>query len=86
MPILGFSVRLVPRVLLLMAPFLAVGAGTAWLLITDHDINYYLSVRPPAFWVAALVIAGLPFAMLALVVRKLIGWSLALPLILFGGV
>ena len=69
-----------------MAPFLAVGAGTAWLLITDHDINYYLSERPPAFWLAALVIAGLLLAMLALVVRKLIGWSLALPLILFGDV
>jgi len=85
-PILGYSVRLVARVLVLMAPFLAVGAGTAWLLITDHDINYYLSARPPAFWLAALVIAGLLSAMLALVVRKLIGWSLALPLILFGGI
>ncbi len=85
-PILSFSVRLVARVLLLMAPFLAIGAGTAWLLITDHDINYYLSEQPPSFWLAALVIAGLLLAMLVLVVRKLIGWSLALPLILFGGV
>jgi len=85
-PILAFSVRLVVRVLLLAAPFLVVGAAAAWLLLTGHDINYYLSERPPAFWIAGALIAAVLLAMLVLVLRKLIGWSLALALVLFAGV
>jgi glycerophosphoryl diester phosphodiesterase len=75
--VLSFCVRLVARVLLMTAPFLAVGGGAAWLLITDYDINYYLSVRPPSFWVAAVIISVLLAAMLVVVVRKVLGWSLA---------
>jgi glycerophosphoryl diester phosphodiesterase len=84
--ILVFSLRLVTRVLLLAAPFLALGAATAWLLITEHDINYYLSARPPPFWIAVAIIGCLLAAMLFLVLRKLVAWSLALPLMLFAGV
>jgi glycerophosphoryl diester phosphodiesterase len=56
---------------------------TAYLLISDHDINYYLSVQPPVFWAAAIVIGILLVAMSVRLVRRLVRWSLALPLVLF---
>ena len=84
--IFSFAVRLVVRILLLTLPFLAIAAGIAWLLLTDYDINYYLSEQPPVFWVAAGSIGLLLLAMLALLAYKLAGWSLALPLVLFAGI
>jgi glycerophosphoryl diester phosphodiesterase len=84
--IFSFALRLVVRVLLLTLPFLAIAGAIAWLLLTDYDINYYLNEQPPIFWVAAISIGLLLLAMLALLVHKLIGWSLALPLVLFAGV
>ncbi len=86
LPILSFSVRLVARVVLIVAPFLAIAVAIAWLMITQHDINYYLTVRPPAFWVTAFAAGTLAFAMLTILVSKLLSWSLALPLVLFGDI
>jgi glycerophosphoryl diester phosphodiesterase len=84
--ILAFSLRLVARVLLIVLPFLAIAAAAAWLLITEYDINYYLSQRPTEFWIAAVTIAGLALVLLVVLLRRLIGWSLSLPLVLFAGV
>jgi len=84
--IFSFALRLVVRVLLLTLPFLAIAGGIAWLLLTDYDINYYLNEQPPIFWVAAISIGLLLLTMLALLVYRLTGWSLALPLVLFAGI
>jgi len=84
--IYSFAVRLVVRVLLLTLPFLAAGGAIAWILLTEYDINYYLSERPTEFWIAAVVIGLLLLAMLTILVRKLLAWSMALPLLLFAGV
>ena len=54
----GFALRLVVRVFLLTAPFLAVAYGIAQLLITDYDINYYLDQKPVEFWWAVFLISG----------------------------
>ena len=81
--ILLLAAHLVARVLIILAPFLAAGAAVAWMLITDHDINYYLQARPPQFWTAAAIIGILLAVALALLVRKLLAWSLVLPLVLF---
>lgn len=81
-----FTVRLVARVLMLTLPFLAVAAGLGLFLVTDYDINYYLSEKPPEFWTAVVVIGMVLVAMVVLLVRKLLGWVLALPLVLFGDV
>jgi len=82
--ILSFAARLVVRVLITVLPFLAVAAAVAWLLITDHDINYYLAERPPAFWWAAAAIVLVLLVMLVLLVRRLLGWTLAFPLVVLG--
>ena len=79
--ILVFAAWLVVRVLVIVLPFLAVAAAVAWLLITDHDINYYLSERPLAFWWAAAAILLVLVVMLVVLVRRLVGWTLAFPLV-----
>lgn len=84
--ILLIALVLVGGVLLLAIPFLVLAAAIAWLLLTGHDINYYLAARPPAFWLAA---GGIGLVLLAMVWRllpRLIGWTLVLPLVLFGDV
>lgn len=84
--IFSFTIRLVTRVLIITLPFLAAGGAVAWFLITDYDINYYLTEKPPVFLLAATAIGLVLLAMFLVLVRKLLAWSLALPLILFSGV
>ncbi len=84
--IFSFTIHLIARLLIIILPFLAAGGAIAWFLITDYDINYYLSQKPPEFLIAALLIGLLLAAMLAVLIPKLLSWSLTLPLILFGGV
>jgi len=79
----SFSIRLIGRLLIIILPFLGAAGAIAWLMLTDYDINYYLSVKPPTFIAAAILIGLLVLVMLVILVRKLIGWSLSLPLILF---
>jgi len=83
--IFSFSVRLVIRVLLLTLPFLAAAGAVALALLTDYDINYYLTIRPAEFWIAVIIIVLLVVAMIGLLAWQLAKWSLALPLLLFGG-
>ncbi len=82
--ILGFAWRLVLRVLWIVLPFLAASAGTFMLLLTDYDINYYLSIKPFEFWIAGGIIAILLTGMSVLLLDKLLYWCMAMPLLLFG--
>ena len=84
--IFAFAVRLVVRVLLLTLPFLAASGAIALFLLTDYDINYYLSEQPVEFWIAAVMIGLLLLAMVLILVSKLFAWSMALPLVLFAGI
>jgi glycerophosphoryl diester phosphodiesterase len=81
--ILALTARIVVRVLAIAAPFLAAGGLVALWLLTDFDINYYLSERPPAFWTAAVLIGVIVAALAVVLVPRIIGWSLALPILLF---
>ncbi|RLC16436.1 MAG: glycerophosphodiester phosphodiesterase [Deltaproteobacteria bacterium] len=81
-----FALHLVMRVLLITLPFLAISGAVAWFLVTDYDINYYLAAKPPVFIVAATAIGFLLLFMIVLLIRKLLAWSFALPLVLFGKV
>jgi len=83
--IFKFSVLLVFRLLIIVLPFLAAGGLVAWLALTKYDINYYLANKPPIFFGAAALIGALLLIMAFVLVRKLLSWSLTLPLILFGG-
>jgi len=81
-----FSARLIIKLLIIMLPFLLLAGLVAFLLITEHDINYYLSQKPPEFMTVVGINAVILLAMAVLVVKKLVSWSLTLPLILFEGV
>jgi len=81
-----FAARLVARVLLITLPLLALGGVIALFLITEFDINYYLTEKPPEFLTAVVLIGIVLLAMLVLLIRKLLSWSLALPLVLFADV
>lgn len=92
-----FALARAPRVVALAAhmivrlvagglPF-AAGGGLAWLVfLRTHDINYYLSRKPPAFWAAAAVVGLLLAAAVVLFVRTVGRWAYALPLVLFQSV
>jgi len=81
-----FANRLILKLLLLMLPFLALAGLVAFLLITEHDINYYLSQKPPEFMKVVAINGVIILLMTVFVLRKLLSWSLALPLILFNDV
>jgi len=83
--IFSFSLRLVVRVLLLTLPFLATAGAAVLVLLTNYDINYYLTTRPPEFWITLVIITLLVIAMIGLLGWQLAKWSLALPLLLFAG-
>jgi glycerophosphoryl diester phosphodiesterase len=82
-PVIRVAGRLVVRVLLLALPFLVAAAAVAWWLLRDHDINYYLANRPPEFLAAAAAIGLIVAGLLALLIPRLVSWSLVLPLVLF---
>ena len=69
--------------ILVSAPFALLAFLTYRSLLSQHDINYYLSERPAAFWLAAcsglLIIVSLTLIEMVLLVRS----SLALPVLIF---
>jgi len=82
----AFAALLLLRVLALSLPFLLLAGWIYATRLTAFDINYYLSQRPPEF-VTAVLLIGAVLALMALVLlRKLSGWALALPLVLFSGI
>jgi len=84
--VLRVTLEIVIRVLALAAPFvLAIGA-TAWGLLREHDINFYLKEKPPEFWLAVALGGALLVAGTAFVLPRIASWLLATPLLLFEGV
>ena len=81
--ILNLAGRIVLRVLLLSIPFLALAGLAYFLMLTGHDINYYLALQPPAFkWAIGIVgLTGLAFAIA--LTRLAAGLILSLPILLF---
>jgi glycerophosphoryl diester phosphodiesterase len=76
------SVRQFLRYLLFALPCLAVAGGAYLFFLTESDINYYLQIKPPAFWYAAGIagVAALVFAFFA--VRIFISWIYSVPILL----
>jgi glycerophosphoryl diester phosphodiesterase len=53
------------------------------LLLSQHDIHFYLKERPPAFWLAAGIGTILLVAALGVGIWLCVRWALALPIVLF---
>lgn len=84
--IFAFSSRLVVRLVLLVLPFLAAAAVVAFALLSEYDINFYLTERPAEFYWAVILIAALLSMLLLILLKKLLDWSMSLPLVLFSDV
>lgn len=82
--LLWLTIGLTLRVLAYVLPVALIVAAIAWYLLTDFDINYYLSVQPPEFIVAAALTGALLLMLVWRLGRRLLRWSLVLPLNLFG--
>lgn len=83
--LLQLTTRAVLRLGLTALPFLVVGGGIYILMLTDRDINFYLTRRPPVFWLAATLIGSVLLAMLIQLVRHLLSWAVAMQLLLYEG-
>ena len=83
LPVLRLATNIVARLLVGLLPFAAAVGVVYWTLLRDHDINFYLSRRPPEFWtavsIAAVIVAVLAIILLWTIAR----WTMALPLVLF---
>ncbi|MBD3672070.1 MAG: glycerophosphodiester phosphodiesterase [Planctomycetaceae bacterium] len=75
--------RIIAQALWCVAPFLIVGGGLYLALLTNHDINYYLSEKPPRFWWAVVLIGIDLLAMLIVLLRQIVIWAFAIQLLLF---
>ena len=84
--VLQVTALIVARVLLIAAPFLLAAGLTYKLLLTRHDINFYLAQKPPEYLWAIGIAAALVMVLAVLLARRLIGWAFSLPLVIFGGV
>ncbi len=69
--------------ILTLVPFLAVLGLTYFFFLAQHDINFYLAERPPAYWLAVGIGGAVLLAASLAGVALAIQWSLALPILLF---
>ncbi|KAA5539335.1 glycerophosphodiester phosphodiesterase [Roseiconus nitratireducens] len=81
--LLRLAAWVVARIGLNALPFLAVGGAIFWMLLTEHDINFYLTEHPPEFWAAVVAIGFVLVLMSVLLLWRVIGWVEATPLVLF---
>jgi glycerophosphoryl diester phosphodiesterase len=68
---------------LALVPFVLLAVLTHGILLSEHDINYYLKDRPPVFWLAAGIGVLLLLAALGIGIVLFVRWAFALPILLF---
>jgi len=81
--ILALGSLLLVRVLTLGAPILGLIGAVYWTFLRQHDINYYLTDRPPEFLLAGGMAGVLVVGFAVLLMNRVLGWMYALPKLLF---
>ncbi len=81
-PLFRLALHMVGRITLVAGPFLAMSALIYFYFLTEFDINYYLTAKPPAFWWAGGFILLCLLTLTGILLRIFSGWVLALPLLL----
>ena len=84
-PVLQVTGRLVAIALITAAPFLLAIGGVYLALLGEYDINYYLTEKPPAFWIAVALAGCIGTVLVVALLRVLLPAIYALPLLLFEG-
>jgi glycerophosphoryl diester phosphodiesterase len=77
------SARFVGVGLLTVLPLLAVAGGFAARLLPQHDVNYYLKLRPPEFIAAAVVIGVVALITAAVLLSLVVRWRWVVQAVLF---
>jgi len=77
------TVRILALGLAASAPFLAAIAAVYFCLLSEFDINYYLSERPPVFYTAAALVGVIGAGWAAVMLRLASTCLFSLPLIVF---
>jgi glycerophosphoryl diester phosphodiesterase len=80
--VLGLAARKLVRYLLIALPFLAATLLTVSLLWSGRDLNGLVVLKPPVFWLGAAVAGALLLACGVVLVRYMLTWALALPILL----
>jgi len=81
----GLALQILLRVLVYSIPFLALLGAIYLALLSDYDINFYLS-NTPREWYTALALAGaVAAAWSVLMIYFICSWIFSLPLLLLGG-
>jgi len=70
---------------LYLAPLAAIGAAAFFLLTPQHDLNYLITAKPPAFWIGASVAAFLGIGGLLILGWLYIRWIFSVPLCMLEG-
>ncbi len=78
--------HMVLRLLIGLVPFVLLLGGDYFALLRRYDINFYLTEKPPALWAAAAIGGVVGLALIALLIRTALRWSMALPLVLYESV
>ncbi len=81
--VLQLAIRLMLALLLIAAPFMLATGIIYFTLLTQYDINYYLTVHPPEFISALAFEAILLIGFTFLLLRLISAWFFSLPLVLF---
>lgn len=81
--IVRLALRIIFEMVLWAIPFLATGGGFFWLFLTDHDINFYLTDKPPEFWTAVACIGACLFAMAAVLLWRISNYVFATQILIF---
>jgi glycerophosphoryl diester phosphodiesterase len=81
--VLALTGHMIVRLLAGLLPFGLAGGLVYLAFLRSHDINFYLSRKPPAFWAAAGIVVFLAGAFVFVLVRTTARWVFALPIVLF---
>lgn len=84
--LMGLAVRALLRLSLVAVPVVAGVAGVYLLLLTRYDIYFYLTVKPPEYWIAVVTAGALAAVGAFFVIRWLLRWSFAIPILMFEAV
>jgi glycerophosphoryl diester phosphodiesterase len=83
--ILLLGMMMVAKVLLYVLPLLGISWLAFGVFMAEHDINYYLTDKPPEYWYTVVIVGGMALGTAVLLLKMLAGWVYSLPLILFNG-
>jgi glycerophosphoryl diester phosphodiesterase len=81
--ILELAFRIVLRILFYSTPFVILAGLIYYTLLTEHDINYYLSIRPPEFKFAIIGGILLAVGLAVTLIRYTVRVIFSLPILLF---